>query len=72
MVFLFLKKIFLRNAEKKSSSKTSEQKIIYTLQASCFFCVLLISIKHKLCREPSIGYSYQVGSNWRDGFREED
>ena len=47
---------------------------MYTLWASCFFYVLLISIKHKLhvCRGPSTGHSYQVGSNWRGGFREED
>ena len=40
----------------------------------CFFCVLLISTatKHKLCREPSTEHSYQVDSNWRGGFREED
>jgi hypothetical protein len=50
----------LQECIQKSSSKANEQQIIYTLWASCFFCVLLISIKHKLCRGPSIGYSYQV------------
>ena len=63
---------FLKECMKKCSSKTNEQKIIYTLWTSCFLCVLLISIKHKLCRGPSIEQSYQVGSNWRGGFREED
>ena len=42
---------FLKECMKECSSKTNEQKIIYTLWTSCFLCVLLISIKHKLCRD---------------------
>ena len=39
-VFKFKK--FLKGMHKKSSLKINEQKIIYILWASCFFCVLLI------------------------------
>ena len=45
---------------------------MYALWASCLFCVLLISITHKLCRVPSIEHSYQVGTNWCVTFREKD